>query len=216
VAETNTEILIRSTGRSWLLVLDNVEKYRDIHKYLPYESRGSVLITTRYTAQAELCLREHRAISTLSLQDSKTLFAKLLGWIRSEDQKPADEVINALPTEEKQAVNYVLGEMDGLVLGIQQMAALARFQDTTDNLAKFAQRYRNKPHSLHEKDVIAGHTLATLWTMSFDEIYKSANAWTLLEALSFMQPDEIPVSIFLLEKSAETPAGLKFCKDEDE
>jgi hypothetical protein len=73
------------------------------------------------------------------------------------------------------------------------------------------------PHRLHEKnDGIEGHTLATLWQMSFEATRSNENAWIVLGILCCLQPDEIPKAVFLPNDSSITTGKLLFCEDEDE
>ncbi|KAK0612447.1 hypothetical protein B0T17DRAFT_407350 [Bombardia bombarda] len=221
----------REIDRPWLLIFDNMEKFKDLQAFIPFDCRGSVIITTRYQSQAQLCRRKHRVLKPLSNIEAQTLFMELLG--RPEDDQehsPAGDLhqhqagdkksIDHLSSENRDAVCYLLEQMDGLVLGIHQIAALIRFQDLTDDIAKFADRYKRQPQRLLGKsDGIEGHTLATLWEMSFALISpsKNINAWLVLGIISFLQADEIPTAIFL-------PTGdvtfldeeLSFCKDGDD
>ncbi|KAK3331560.1 P-loop containing nucleoside triphosphate hydrolase protein [Apodospora peruviana] len=191
----------RCTDKSWLLVLDNVEKYKDVQPYIPFDCRGSVIITTRYTAQAQLCRRKLTVLAPLSDSEAADLFIGLLGRPDDDYRSPTDvshpsQTVDALPAAERSAVHYLLQEMGGLVLGIHQIVALIRFQDLRDNIAKFAERYRRQPHRLLSRsEGIEGHTLATLWEVAFTSIREKKNAWVVLGILSFLQPDEIPTAI---------------------
>ena len=144
-----------------------------------------------------------------------------MGWTETEEAlnrglDPA-QVIGNLPGEERDAVRYLLGRMDGLALGIQQMVAQIKFQELADDIARFANKYRRRPHRLHEKnDGIEGHTLATLWEITFRSIASNGDAWRFLGILSFLRPDEIPKELFLPGDSSVAKGELSFCDDEDE
>jgi hypothetical protein len=122
-----------------------------------------------------------------------------------------------LPVEEKNAIQYLLTQMDGLVLGIQQIVALIRYQDLAGNIAKFAEKYRKRPQNIHKQsNGIAGHTLATLWELSFASMRANENAWVVLGILCCLQPDEIPKTLFLTDDPLIQKGKLSFCTDEDE
>jgi hypothetical protein len=135
-----------------VIMLQNMEEYKVVQKYFRFESRGSVIVTTRVSTQAQLCRREMRVISKLTEPEVETLFVYLLGWTETEEAlnrglDPA-QVINNLPGEKRDAVRYLLGRMDGLALGIQQMVAQIKFQELANDIARFADKYRRRPHRL--------------------------------------------------------------------
>ena len=163
-ANTN---LFFDQARSWLLILDNVEKYSDVEEYLPIESNGSVIVTTRYPDQARHFGRRQNTVEKLGEDQARTLFLELL-FRRQGETTPTEETtteIPVLPKEEVEALTFLLDELDGLVLGIQQMVALIKNgrPSFTRNLAKFAQRYKNHLYQMVNKNAgIKGHQLTTL------------------------------------------------------
>lgn len=124
------------------------------------------------------------------------------------------------PTFQKReagAVQFLVGEMDGLALGIQQMAALIKHQELTNNIAKFVEKYKRRlPGMLKNARGVKGHTLATLWKMTFEDIRLRRNVWTMFGIISCLQPDEIPTQLFLPDESVPLTSDLEFCREEFE
>ncbi|KAI1121042.1 hypothetical protein F5Y10DRAFT_288967 [Nemania abortiva] len=210
---------LRGTDKSWLLIFDNVEEFGHIERFLPFGCRGSVIITTRYAEQAKPCRRKLSTVEPLSLPDSETLFLKLLYGLpnATDDEQRITQITSEMPAKEKQAIHYLLTQMDGLALGIQQIAALIRYQELVGDIPKFVEKYRRRPQSIHAKPSgIAGHTLATLWEMSFTAVRSNRNSFILLGLISCLQPDEIPKALFLPDDISRVQGELSFCADEDD
>ncbi|KAI0441000.1 hypothetical protein F4803DRAFT_524980 [Xylaria telfairii] len=204
----------RVTTHNWLLILDNVEKYSDVEKYLPTESRGSVIVTTRYITQAKLFHRRHKILEKLTSATAENLFLRLIAAPESKEERLS---IDQLPETERNAVRFLLTEMDGLALGIHQMAALIESQSLQDDIAKFAGRYkRYLPVILQKQEGIKGHTLSTLWKISFETVRTRPSAFVLLGILSLVQPDEIPKELFLPTDTSTLTSDLAFCTDDFE
>ncbi|KAI1348676.1 P-loop containing nucleoside triphosphate hydrolase protein [Xylaria sp. FL0043] len=210
---------LRETDKSWLLIFDNMEKFSHIQRFLPFGCKGSVIITTRYIEQAKPCRRKLSTVEPLSFSDSKVLFMRLLHGIpnAADSEERSTHFDSSMLADEVTAMNYLLTQMGGLVLGIQQIVALIRYQELVDDITKFAEKYRRRPHNIHAKSSgIAGHTLATLWEMSFAAVRQNRSAFILLGIISCLQPDEIPKALFLPDDLARVQGDLSFCADEDD
>ncbi|KAK3366626.1 hypothetical protein B0T24DRAFT_681828 [Lasiosphaeria ovina] len=210
----------RVTDRKWLVILDNVEKHSDVENYLPLDaSRGSFIVTTRYVDQARFFKRHLKEVSKLTTPQAENLFLNLLfPQQQQESWSGHDNVTTAeahLGDEDKAAVQYLLKDMDGLVLGIHQMATLIRYQDLTRDITKFCNRYKKHlPRLLKKQEGIKGHTLATLWAMTFKSVRARPDAWIMLGVLCCVQPDSIPKELFLPDDTEITTGRLAFCADE--
>ncbi|KAK8037632.1 TPR-like protein [Apiospora marii] len=218
---------LRATNRPWLLILDNVEKYTDVSNFLP--KCGAVIVTTRYQSQAELfpnsqIIPKVPPVSKLSPSSAESLFLRLL---HSEDAggiSNRDWTIGMFPKEEQSAMQFLLSEVDGLALGIQQLAAIIKQREQIHDTANFARYYRQRlPDLIQDDDGIKGHSLATLWKVAFETIksqrkknQRNGNSWIMLGILCCCQPDSIARSLFHLEDDFGAIEELEFCKDEFE
>ncbi|KAI0098054.1 hypothetical protein GGR51DRAFT_577299 [Nemania sp. FL0031] len=206
---------LRVTGRTWLLILDNVEKYVDITTYLPIGSRGPVIVTTRYINQAKMFKGRHQTVGKLDSRTAENLFLQLITTTAVPGATPATRVtIGQLPGPEREAVQFLLSDIEGLALGINQMAAMIKSQNHQNNIAKFTARYkRDLPTVLQRQEGIKGHTLSTLWNISFETVRNHPPAFILLGVLSCVQPDEIPKALFQPPNVSTLGSDMAFCTD---
>jgi hypothetical protein len=194
------------------LIFDNVERYQDLDSYLPIGSHGHILLVTRYNSvalashQKAIHLQPFNAPS--NKQDAQVLFQRLLGWEEDEeiDQKQRD------------AAEKILNYMDGLALGIQQLASLITHRKQSRNVTGFLKLYEQYPHRWHMKgtsEETGRHTLHTLWQMSFKELRKhdSDHALTMLGVLACISPDLIHIDLFTSLAGTSLPNELGFCED---
>ncbi|ETS76502.1 hypothetical protein PFICI_11889 [Pestalotiopsis fici W106-1] len=216
----------RTADESWLLILDNVEDFDHIKDYLPPpESKGSVIVTTRYPGLARrLSLHGGRSstVEKLGKDQARNLFLELL-FREEENSTTAKETqfqAPELPPQEVKALDFLLKELDGLALGIQQMVASIKhgLPSCTHNLAKFVKRYqKHLPHLLEKDPAMRPHRLNTLWAMTFDNMRTHSSnpyAWNILGTLCCFQPDEIPMKVFLDLNPSLAAGNLEFCSDE--
>jgi hypothetical protein len=178
-------------------------------------------VTTRYVDEAKRFQRRHQAVSKLTVSQAEHLFLQLLFPEEQQQQEePQDNVpanlTHMLTEQDRDALKYLLREMDGLVLGVQQMAALIKADNFTHNIAKFAERYKRHLPRLINMDAgtIKGHTLAKLWDMSFKKVRAEPDACTMMGVLCCLQPDGIPRELFLPSDSSITTGELAFCQDD--
>ena len=189
------------------MILDNVERYSDVEEYLPtepIESQGSVIVTTRYLDQAHHFGNCRKLVEKLGEKEARALFLHL-NFRKKDEAAPTEETTMespVLPEKEEEALKFLLGELDGLALGIHQMAALIknRRPSLTRDLAKFVELYKINLSQMVNKDAgIKGHQLTTLWAMTFNTVRDDEDnpgAWTMLGILCCLQPDRIPLELF--------------------
>ncbi|KAI1119751.1 amidase signature domain-containing protein [Nemania abortiva] len=207
----------RASSRKWLLVLDNVESYADIERYMPTGSRGSVIITTRYILQARLFGHRRMVLDSLDSVTAENLFLQLLSSRGSEGQINSAPNIQQFPETEREAIRFLLSEMGGLALGIHQLVAIIVSQNLHANVAEFAKRYkRDLPTLLQKEGVIKGHTLSTLWKVSFRSVQANKPALLLLGILCCVSPDDIPKDLLFPSNSSGLVGDLEIFKDESE
>lgn len=206
-------------GQNWLLVFDNVEDYAQVHEYIPWGTRGAVVVTTRYESVAKSFNRVSFAVKKFDSHEAEALLLRLLF---SEEQgedgsNDTDLYLESLPQSEKDAVTFLLTDIDGLALGVRQMAALIRHRQLTHDIAKFATIYRKfLPRLIAKGEGIQGHTLSTLWEMTFQSIKNDPNATTMLGIICCLEPDSIQKELFLPSDPRIAEGCLQFCQEEFE
>ncbi|KAM0431517.1 hypothetical protein ACHAPT_005495, partial [Fusarium lateritium] len=125
--------------------------------------------------------------------------------------------LEALSEGDQDAVKFLLNDMDGLALGIRQLASFIKYKNLTDDIAKFAGQYkRYLPRILDKSHGIEGHNLQTLWKATFESIQDHPDAKTMLGLLCCLEPDNIPKELFLPSDPALATGRLEFCQEEFE
>ncbi|KAI9823783.1 MAG: hypothetical protein M1832_002340 [Thelocarpon impressellum] len=206
-------------NKKWLIIFDNVE-HLDLIKTVWPSSTGSLLLTTRSSVVADAA-RGHVStklqIQKLNSTHSWLLFSRLLMDWRSEWR---DE--STILLKEREAAVALLRELDGLPLGIRQIAALIKRRGKT--VAKFLDLYRRKAGNTEmllgtsktfHFDQDYGLALDTVWKMSFEILVTGhdQHAATLLGLMSLLSPDVILTQLFLDESDGHL--AMNFCHDED-
>ncbi|KIX07673.1 uncharacterized protein Z518_02327 [Rhinocladiella mackenziei CBS 650.93] len=193
------------TSRKWLLIYDNVDDEKILRNYLPPDA-GTMIITTRY--QSVSFAVNDPNITRLQLEkfnpeDSLRLFNHL----RVIRDPTAD--INGEIAETKE----LLEEVDGLALGIKQMACYIAKKRLTIPL--FREKYTKMAKSIiNSKAEGVHHALGTLWRVQFLDI-QDTSASKLLGLLSLCAPNDIPRELFEVGEALETANLAAFCDDEE-
>ncbi|RSL88039.1 hypothetical protein CEP51_001902 [Fusarium floridanum] len=212
---------LKAARRRWLLIFDNVEAYKDIQDYLPTGARGDIIITTRYEPVAMSVQSSNkccRTVPKLDKMQSQALFLQLLFSADSDGDgtKHPGTSLEALSEGDQDAVKFLLHDMDGLALGIRQLASIIKYRELTD-IANFAGQYKKYlPQILDNSEGIEGHTLQTLWKVTFESIQDKPDAKTMLGLLCCLDPDSIPKELFLPSDRALATGRLEFCQEEFE
>ena len=124
-------MLKQDTGRKWLLIFDNVEKIADISpNYMP-TTKGSVLITSRYH-DARLPDSFLQEIKPFPPKEGLELFKQLLTRDSAEPFNSEDEA----------AALELVKSIDGLALGLHQLAAL--LNDYGNTISRFRDLYEKR------------------------------------------------------------------------
>ncbi|UXX97461.1 tetratricopeptide repeat protein [Streptomyces sp. AD2-2] len=191
-----------TTGRSWLVVLDDIQDPKDVSKlWPPADAQGRVLATTR-RRDAALAGQGRRLvpIDTYSPAEARAyLTDRLTSHHRAEPTEQIDGLaadLGFLPLALAQAAAYLLD--DGIAIAAYR-ALLA--EQTLEGV---------KPGSLpddHEQIV------ASTWALSIDRAdtaYPAGMARPLLELLSVLDPNGIPYSVLtsspvLVRLAVDTP-----------
>lgn len=190
---------LNTSGKTFLLIFDNVERDDLLEQIWPSSNKGSIIITCRSSSVAS-----KRATNVIHLQclDSKAgldVFYSLTGL------QPSSEA-DVLAAEE------LLQIFGGLPLALVQISEFMidrgfSYDEMLPVFKKSAQRIFAKlePPPQYE------NTLGKLWEVSFERL--SAESKTLLNILSFFDPDLIPESILSNKKARINDSNLEFLFD---
>lgn len=162
----------------WLLVFDNAEAPDEVLDMLPAAVDGHVLVTTRRTAEWEAVSPAMR-LDVLKRPDSIALLVARSG---DGDTASADELADAL---------------GDLPLALEQAAAYCLAKRVS--LVGYLQRFRERAPELLAEGTPVDYpaTVATAWSLAFDELRSDApGAANLLALCSLLAPDGIPRDLF--------------------
>lgn len=205
---------LRKTSKKWFLIYDNLEDPNLLREYLP-ESPGPVLVTTRRKAVASRISGMNKILELQPFErmDAMELFVSLL----KTDPKYAGKPI-AFSETEINAAALLLEKLDGLALGIEQMAAYITYRDLS--VETFVQKYDKMAMAMriHKKSegMKATHSLDTVWALSFNEAEEqNPDAYNIMAIISLLSATSIPLALF---ESCDEDFGnkyLSFCGDEE-
>ncbi|MFF1717405.1 tetratricopeptide repeat protein [Streptomyces sp. NPDC058268] len=195
-----------TTGRSWLVILDDIQDPKDVSKlWPPADAQGRVLATTR-RRDAALAGQGRRLVSidTYTPAEARAyLTDRLTSHHRAEPTEQIDGLaddLGCLPLALAQAAAYLID--DGITIAAYR-ALLA--EQTLEGV---------KPDSLpddHEQIV------ARTWALSIDRAntaHPAGMARPLLEMLSVLDPNGIPYSVLtsppvLVRLAVDTPDQVR-------
>jgi tetratricopeptide (TPR) repeat protein len=168
-------------GRSdWLLVFDNAMDPSLVSRYLPPETSGHVLITSRTSTWEGIA--NPLALKGLSQQDAIKFIEKRTG------------------EEDVVAVDALAKDLRGVPLALEQAAAYIKATDAS--VASYASDLGEAERKLHEEvgsSAIGATHEQALWGLSFSRIRDEvAPAADLLTLFAFLAPEDIPVSLLVM------------------
>ncbi|HXD53764.1 MAG TPA: TIR domain-containing protein [Solirubrobacteraceae bacterium] len=158
----------------WLLIIDNAPDPDATRALLPANGRGHVLITSRANADwDEISAHE----LPLDVWERKESVEYLLARTSREEPEEADAIADLLgdfPLALAQAASYTNTKKIGLAGYRQRLQS-----DTRGLLAK------GKAGSYKD-------TVASTWTLSFEQLSESQDARHLLDVCAYLDPERIP------------------------
>ena len=171
------------------MIYDNVNDFPLLKEYYPPDTaNGSFIVTIE--------LRKFDPDTSL----------RLFSRVRKARDSGCDT------DSETEATKEVLEFIDGLALGIKQMASfiaskrctISVFQDKYTTMA----RYILTRNSLEDT-----HSLATLWTLQFQNI-QATNAFKLLGIIALAHAEDIPRNLLELDEplQGDTSGWASFCE----
>lgn len=181
-----------------MVIYDNVNDFRILNEYLPPE-KGAMIVTTRFYATSfglKISTVPVRiALPKLAPEEARQLFNSV--------RKLRDPRCN--PDKEGNTTTDVLESIDGLALGVKQMASYIGTKRMT--MSTFIEQYRNMfKYILGRAAPDDNHSLGTLWSVQFEAIRRS-NAAKLLGILAISGPNSFPTDLLQLEASPSSTGG---------
>lgn len=170
-----------------------------------------MIVTTRFYATSlglKISSKPFRiALRKLAPEEARQLFNSV--------RKLRDPGCN--PDEESDTTAELLESIDGLALGVKQMASYIGTKRMT--VSHFLEQYRKMAkYILGRAAPDDNHSLGTLWSVQFEAI-KGSNAARLLGILAIAGPNSFPTDLLQLEASpsfAEGPDWVGFLDDPGE
>ncbi|PVH86757.1 hypothetical protein DL98DRAFT_643137 [Cadophora sp. DSE1049] len=175
-----------SFNASWLLIFDDAESTAMLRQFWPACTQGAIIVTSQDPALS-IMIKESIHLSPLSLEEGSSLIQKIL-------QR------GALEKEEAQELSDLLG---GLPLAITHFAgAILRSQCPISQIShSFVERAQSsRVWAVDDSGSVSRgyeHTLNTVWDVSIQRL--SQESTRLLELIAFIEPDRIPVDMFIKE-----------------
>jgi hypothetical protein len=183
-----------------------VETIETLAEFLPH-GRGSIIITTRSSTLVN-DEKDARAfeLAKLDPQQSLTIFNK---FRCSFD-------VTANTDAEKEATELLVHRLDGLALGIKQVATfIGQYQWT---IKKYWEKYTIMAEDILRHPITATrHTLDTAWNIEFEDLQKSnPDAIKLLSIMCLINPDNIPIELLVADDEEEeiVEKAYEVCGDE--
>jgi hypothetical protein len=171
----------------WLLVFDNADHPSLLKPYLPLRPLGHILLTTRAHVLDSVGV-------TKALDMVEMLLDEAVDFLFARAGREAGE------GDERSAASELAAELGCLPLALEQAAAFITAHDATfrDYWASYGKR---QLELLNESKPVAGDypaSVATTWDLNFAEVNSASEAaGDILRVSAFLQPEAIPVELFV-------------------
>jgi len=186
-----------ASNKDWLLILDNADDLELAADFMPLESSGHILLTTR--AQFTGAIANSLEVEKMEQDEGSLLLLR-----RAKKLAPSAPLEQA-PATDRSLAEAIVKELGGLPLALDQAGAY--IEETNCGLSGYLDLYRT-----HRKDLLQRRSklrsehpepVATTWSLSFQKV-EQANpaAADLLRLCAFLDPEAIPENI-LTEGASE-------------
>jgi tetratricopeptide (TPR) repeat protein len=169
----------------WLLILDDVESAEVIRPFLPPQSCGHVLLTSRGSAFQSVGIMKSREIKVLPPEAARDFFLHRTGRAGSPDKDTA-------------LAGELAKEMGFFPLALEQAGAFIAENQTSFESYLKSYRHRHVELLSEHAPVLGDYkdTVATTWAINFAEVEKFPASADLLRFSSFLWPEMIPLELF--------------------
>lgn len=184
-----------AAGCRWLIVYDNVEDPEILRAFWPLAGSGQALVTTRNSRVAfEFA---DTGIEIAKWGNGKG-FEFLLHLLRTDSARD-------LQDSEITSAHELAYKLSGHALAISVMAGVIHRH--AGSITEFMEFYNR-----HQSQVLLRTpAIKALWDISFKSL--DAQSRAILAVMAFLEPDNIPQSLFEPENPASLLASLAFCSD---
>lgn len=188
------------THDGWLLILDDVEDLSMVREFLPTGGTGHMLLTTR--AYATGAVATPVEIEKMNLEESTQLLLRRARIITT------DVTLDQVAEPERSKAKTIVEIMDGLPLALDQTGAY--IEETGCGLSRYLDLYQEHSTELLKRRSALSpeypHTVATTWSLSFQQIERDDPAASdLLRLCAFLAPEAIPEEILTEGAKALSP-----------
>ena len=208
--EQDQGITVRAVKRwlqmhqDWLLILDNTDEPHILPSFLPLNTNGHLLLTTRAsTLSPKLAQRLELAVFTP--EQGALLLLRCAEYLASDA-----ELEQATPSDRELAMR-ISEELGGLPLALDQAGAY--IAKTQCSLVRYLQRYqRQRDELLRYRSNLSNdypYTVATTWSLNFQQVEtRNPAAADLLRFCAFLDADNIPEELLTTGTRAKVLSGL--------
>ena len=184
----------------WLLILDNADDPKLVEEFLPANSKGHILLTSRAQVFDDIGILNPIELDEMSPEDAKEFLLTRTGRAQLEQN-------------EEKAVEELAKELDYLPLALEQAGAYVK--ELRSSFHDYLASYKKRGLALLEKSgpvVKYKKSVKTTWSLNFEQVEQSSKASAdLLRASAFLNPDRIPnelISAGAAELGPEISAAL--------
>ncbi|KAJ9604888.1 hypothetical protein H2200_010277 [Cladophialophora chaetospira] len=188
---------LQTTNRRWLMIFDNVEDFRDLDRYLPYESRcnATVIITTQQPTIPSWLANT----TTISVKefDRETAGKCIFEYLEREETDADELEIASQLADHVGRLPLAMATIGGYLKRSEM--SLAEF---FEHIQHSASLWRRAPN-IDETQSYA-RSLESVFTKAFADLKPPSRE--LLNVLAFLDPDSIPLDILenaIAEKAFE-------------
>ncbi len=178
------------SNREWLLILDNVENLKLIEEFVPSNSAGGVLLTTRLQATGTIAKRVE--LTKMDVGEGS------LFLLRRAKIVAGDAPLETAGEADRTLAAEIHGEVGGLPLALDQAGAF--IDETPSSLAEYLELYRAGGKKLRAArgELSPDHPSVTVtFSLAFEQVSKnSAAAADLVRLFAFLAADAIPEEVF--------------------
>lgn len=196
----NVRDWLNASGKTFLLIFDNVENHDLLDQIWPASTNGSVIITCRSHSLAAKRATDVMHLRCFSTETGVDVLYSLTGL------QPSSE-------SDATAAKELFQLLGGLPLAMVQISEF--INDRGYSYEELLPAYQKSPNRIFARSgapVQYEHTLDTVWDVSFECL--SIESRTLLNILAFFDPDLIPESIISNKRADITDPNLQFLFDD--
>jgi tetratricopeptide (TPR) repeat protein len=183
-------------NEKWLLLCDNADDPAILKDFLPRDRMGHILLTSRAQNFDDLGIAHTVPINEMLPDEALAFLLKRTG------REDASE-------EERHCAEELVTELGYLALAIEQAGAYIAAKQA--GISAYLNSYRNRKLQVLERSKPKTgdypESVATTWLINFEQVEAASEAAAdILRFSAFLNPDDIPLELLILGRTALTPA----------